>query len=156
MKPRTVRKKASRRKPSKQQVVPPEAPKPQPAATKRALWRIRNVHRLVRAIFSANDPVEVATSLLKCKSDATRARIFAMLFDYLYGKPVQQMEASGPEGEKVFQFVTYAPRPQHQLDSKSEDQTNKEACRQSLASPVRAARPNVGNITQEDENDEHQ
>ncbi|HKO05853.1 MAG TPA: hypothetical protein VJW51_13940, partial [Candidatus Acidoferrales bacterium] len=101
------------------------------------------------------DPVDVGTKLLEGGGDATMGKIYALFLEYLYGKPVQPMEASGTEGERAFQFVTYAPRPQYAVDRNSEDQRNKEACRQSLTSAPGAARANFGDVTQEDENDQH-
>jgi hypothetical protein len=76
----------------------------------------RSAKRLARAILKKNDPVEVASKLLEGEGDATMGRTFALLLEYLYGKPVQHVEASGPDDEKMFyQYVTYAPRLQHQL-----------------------------------------
>ena len=82
------------------------------AAAKRK--QLGDIKRLVDAILEKNDPVRVASKLLKCKSDATIAKIFALLIEYRFGKPVQQIEASGPAGEKItYQFITTAPRPDY-------------------------------------------
>jgi len=78
----------------------------------------RSVRKLAREVFRRNDPAEVATRLLHCKSDATVAKTYALFLEYLYGKPVQQVEASSPDGEKViYQLVTSVPRPQHDLSA---------------------------------------
>jgi len=148
-----ARKKRSKRKPAPAELPPPEAPKPQSGARPRPLWTVRSRRNLVRAIFAEHDPVDLAGKLLTEKGDATKAKTYFTLMEYLYGKPAQQFEASGPEGERPFQFVTYAPRPNHPVDPNSQDQINKEACRQSLTSPARAAPTNFGDVTQEDEND---
>ncbi len=116
---------------------------------------MRSRRNLARAIFAENEPVGVATRLLKGEGDATVAKSYFQVADWIYDKPAQQSGASGPEGEKAFQFVTYAPRPQHPVDPNSEDQISKEACRQSLTGVAGTARANFGDVTQEDENDQH-
>ncbi len=78
----------------------------------RATRETSDVRRLVDAIFDKNDPVETGTRLLRSKADSTVAKIWALLLGYRYGKPVQQIEASGPEVAQVtWNFVTRAPRP---------------------------------------------
>ena len=71
-----------------------------------------DIKRLVNAIFAEADPVEVGSRLLAGTGDATVAKTFALLLEYLFGKPVQQIEASGPEGAQItYQFISSAPRP---------------------------------------------
>jgi len=68
----------------------------------------------MRAVFRKNNPVDVATKLLNQAGDASKTKVFVQCLEYLYGKPVQHVEARGPDGEKVtFQFVTTVPRPQY-------------------------------------------
>jgi len=150
---RTARKKRSKRKPAPEAPQPPVQPHPRPVAKPRELWTVRSKRNLGRAIFAENDPVDVATKLLKGEGDATVAKSFFQVADWIYDKPAQQSGASGPEGERPFQFVTYAPRPQYPVDRNSQDQISKEACRQSLTSAIQAAGTNLGDATQEDEND---
>ena len=77
-----------------------------------------SARKLARMIFTRNDPVDVATKLLNGELDSTAAKIYAMLLEYLYGKPAPRLEAGNPEGGKtLYEFVTYAPRPQHQLEA---------------------------------------
>jgi hypothetical protein len=156
MSKRAIRKTRARRKQAQPQVRAAETRDSQRKSKHLPPWRMRDVRRLVRAIFSAKDPIEVGQDLLSKKGDATVAKVFTLLIEYLYGKPVQPIEATGANGEKgIFQFVTYAPRPQHHVDRNSEDQRNKEASRLSL-SGERGAPINVADFTQEDGNDEHQ
>lgn len=64
------------------------------------------------AIFERADPVEIGADLLHGEGDATVARFLALLLEYRFGKPIQHIEASGPEGAQItYQFVTSAPRP---------------------------------------------
>src|SRR5271155_571147 len=147
-------KKESKRRASRAQLLPPQDPNPQPVLQKHALWRMREVKRLVRAIFSAKNPVEVGTSLLQCKSDATRAKIFAMLLEYLYGKPVQQMETNGPDGEKVlFQFVTHAPRPERNPATPGPQGFGGDLGGGALSVPPAGTPANDDDTSKEDEND---
>lgn len=150
---RTARRNRGKRKPDPAETPAQGANQAPPVSKSKAPWRMRSAQRLVRAIFAKNDPVEVATTLLHCKSEATRAKSFFDLLGYMYGKPAQQSEASATEGQRPFQFATYVPRPQYAVDPNSEDQRNKEACRQSLTGAPGAAHTNFGDVTQEDEND---
>ncbi len=150
---RAARKKRRKREPDPPAIPAQVASHARPVSEKQARWRMRTAKRLVRAIFIKNDPVAVASSLLTSDSDTTKAKSFFDLLGYLYGKPAQMAEADGHDGEKGFQFITYAPRPNHTVDRNSEDQINKEACRQSLTGAPRAARTNLKDVTQEDEND---
>lgn len=82
-----------------------------------------DIQGLVDAILEKNNPVSVASKLLKCKSAATVAKIFALLLEYRFGKPVQQIEASGPEGAQItYQFVTSAPRPNRSAGGDTEEE----------------------------------
>jgi len=151
-----ARKKRLERKPDQ---PAPHAAKPsdqRPVSKEKAEWRMRTPKRLVKAIFSRKDPVDVGTKLLEEGNDATVAKIYALFLEYLFGKPAQQFEARGPEGERAFRFVSYVPRPEYEVDPNSEDQRNKEACRQSLSGAPGAARTNCEDVTQEDENDQHE
>lgn len=66
----------------------------------------------MRAVFAENDPVDIATKLLNDGSDSTKAKIFVQCLEYLYGKPVQQIEARGAVNDKApFSFITHIPRP---------------------------------------------
>jgi hypothetical protein len=68
----------------------------------------------VRAIFAANDAIDVSTKLLDGRGDATAGRVFLQLLEYYYGKPVQPVEARGAGGEKIeYQLVSNVPRPQY-------------------------------------------
>jgi len=151
------RKKAAKRKPARQRLHASEAPQPpvqpRPEAKPRKLWTVRSRRSLARAIFGQSDPVNVGTKLLEGDGDATVAKSFFQFADWIFGKPAQQSGASGPDGEKAFQFVTYAPRPQYPVDRNSEDQRNKEACRQSLGSASGAGPADFGDVNQEDQND---
>jgi hypothetical protein len=99
----------------------PAAPAPAPAPSSaggrdRRGYVPRDVKVLVRAIFARTDPVDVATNLLRGEGDATMAKTFALLMEYLYGKPVQPYDAGGPGdperfGARPFQFATHVPRP---------------------------------------------
>jgi len=74
----------------------------------------RDVRALMRAIFRRKNAVDVAAGLLETGSDATKAKIFSQCLEYLYGKPVQQIETrSSSEGSVPFQFVTHIPRPEY-------------------------------------------
>jgi hypothetical protein len=153
---RAARKERRTRKPAPAAPQPPAQHQPQPVAKPRELWTVRSRRNLGRAIWAANDPVEVATRLLKGEGDATVAKSYFQVADWIYGRPAQQSGTSGPEGERAFRFVTYVPRPQYAVDPNSEDQRNKEACRQSLAGAPGAAGTNFEEVTQEDENDQHE
>jgi hypothetical protein len=148
---------AGKKQPEREPALPRIPPAPpcdlQRASRKVVVWRMRSAKRLIKAIFAAKDPVAVGARLLEGDGDATAGKIYALFFEYLFGKPAQQFEGRGPEGQRAFQFVTLAPRPNHPVDPNSEDQINKEACRQALTRAVRAARTNSANVTQEDEND---
>jgi hypothetical protein len=69
---------------------------------------------LVNAIFREKDPVELGATLLGCGNAATAAKIYTLLLEYRFGKPLQQLEAGGPDESRiVYQFVTHAPRPNY-------------------------------------------
>jgi hypothetical protein len=149
-------KKHSKRKSTRLRAAVKPAPQPQLSKEQKhhARWRLRSPKRLVRAIFSRIDPVEVGRTLLDKSGDATKAKTFFQLLEYLYDKPGAEPEASGPEAEKApFRFVTHVPRPQRTVDRNSEDQQNKEMCRTSLSGAAGAGRTVASNSDQEDEND---
>ncbi|HMD31666.1 MAG TPA: hypothetical protein VKG84_07135 [Candidatus Acidoferrales bacterium] len=101
-----------------------------------------NVKRLARAIFVRNNPVDVASRLLSGEGDATMARTFTLLMEYLYGKPLTQLDSGGPEDDRViYQFVTRAPRPQLPAQA---------------AEPAGDAGAQISNPPTEDEHDGHQ
>jgi len=82
------------------------------AESSRRAYLAQDVKRLVRAIFARNDPVEIASQLLGKEGDATMAKIFQLLMEYLYGKPVQQYDAGGPyDDRRPFQIAAHIPRP---------------------------------------------
>lgn len=91
------------------------AASPVPAGPARGRASVpRNARRLMRAIFARNDPVDIAGKLLREGSDATKAKVFVQCLEYLYGKPVQPVEARGAGGEKIeYQYVSNVPRPKY-------------------------------------------
>jgi hypothetical protein len=76
----------------------------------------KDVRRLVDAIFEKNDPVATATYLLTGKPNPTVAKTWALLLEYRYGKPAQQLEGAGPSGGR-FNFITTAPRPAREYEN---------------------------------------
>ena len=100
--------------------APPAAP-PSPSAASDDAPRgkrgyvFQKAGSLMRAIFRQNDPVEIAGKLLNHGSDATKAKIFVQCLEYLYGKPVQPVEARGGDDEQEieYRFVSNIPRPQY-------------------------------------------
>ena len=98
---------------------PARASRAAAARTRVRPYLIADVRRLVRSIFTRADPVDVAVKLLSGGGDATSARTFTLLMEYLYGKPAPQYEGGGPGSDgRPFQFVTHVPRPQYTLDSR--------------------------------------
>jgi hypothetical protein len=81
----------------------------------------RDARALVNAIFRANDPVKIASELLKGKDGC---KVWLQLLEYGYGKPVQEIEATDSEGMK-FNFITLAPRPNREIqkDGGHEEET---------------------------------
>jgi len=105
---------------------------------------------MVKAIFRANNPVQIAGKLLDGEGDATAGKLFLQLLEYLYGKPDQQFEAGGPgEGRIVYQFVTTAPRPQYPTSSTS----GAVAGAASNSAAILAPRSNGPETTQEDKHE---
>lgn len=78
----------------------------------------RDARALVNAIFQKHDPIETAGKLLTGAADSTAAKIWALLLEYRYGKPVQHLEAQGADGAPVtMQLVTTVPRPLREYES---------------------------------------
>ncbi len=76
--------------------------------------RPRTAKGLVDAIFQKTDPVTLGAALLGKDGTATAAKIYALLLEYRFGKPLHQLEAGGPDESRiVYQFVTHAPRPDY-------------------------------------------
>jgi len=66
----------------------------------------------MRRIFTKNDPVKVATKLLDGKGGATAGRVYLQLLEYLYGKPVQPVEAresAAAPAREPFDFICHIP-----------------------------------------------
>jgi len=74
--------------------------------------------RLVRSIFAKSDPRDVAKKLLDGDGNATSARIFTLLMEYLYGKPLSRLDESG-ERPFVFDYISRVPRPPSELALKA-------------------------------------
>ena len=94
----------------------PAAPPPAsaPAESAQRACVPRRPSTLVRRIFAKNDPVDVATALLKGERDSTAGRVYLQLLEYLYGRPGQPAEPrSGGEEQIEYQFVSSIPRPQY-------------------------------------------
>jgi len=103
----------ARKKPASAEPSAPRAesaPPPEPPKKKGRVYG--KVQRLIKAVFAENDPVGIAGKLLQEGTDATKAKIFVQCLEYLYGKPVQQIEARDPAGDRgPFTFITHIPRP---------------------------------------------
>ena len=121
---RAVRNKTGRKKTAGVKAPAPvtaAAPAPRveaaPAASQEAKKRgyvHRNVIKLMRAIFRKHNPVDIAGGLLREGTDATKARIFIQCLEYLYGKPVQQIETRAADDDAApFQFFTHIPPPEY-------------------------------------------
>lgn len=67
---------------------------------------------LARAIFERNDAVEIASDLLQEAGDTTAAKIYTLLLEYVYGRPLQAEAAEDAEGGDVpCVYVSSIPRP---------------------------------------------
>jgi hypothetical protein len=142
--------KRAKGKPAARQVVPAVAPPPGESPRKRGHVP-RKVSTLVRAIFAENDPVEVATNQLNGEGDATGGRLFLQLLEYLYGKPLQPIEAREPEEQKVaFQFISNIPRPKYPPAVPGPIASAANAPGPAAPATVFASRSNGSESTQED------
>jgi len=109
---RARRSAAERKKPAEAaaSTAPAASAPPEPPKKKGRVYS--KVQRLMKAVFAENDPVGIAGSLLQQGTDATKAKIFVQCLEYLYGKPVQQIETRGPAFDRTpFEYITHIPRP---------------------------------------------
>jgi len=58
----------------------------------------QEIQAVVDAIFRKIDPVAKAIKLLEFGSDKTQATVLLRLFEYKYGKPVQEIKGTGEDG----------------------------------------------------------
>lgn len=97
---------------------PPEQPRKKGRVFSKA-------QRFIRAVFAEHDPVGIAGKLLEEGTDATKAKIFTQCLEYLYGKPVQQIESREPPGYRApYSFITHIPRPEYPAQDPDADDSS--------------------------------
>lgn len=61
--------------------------------------------KLVQAFFTKNDPLKKASELWNCGNPAVEVKVWQILMEYRFGKPMQKHEGSGESGEFIMRVL---------------------------------------------------
>jgi hypothetical protein len=113
-----MRRKKQKSRAQRALAVRPVAPAKSPQASRRRVYIPRKAATMVRRIFRANDPVDIAEKLLNGEGDATAGKLYLQLFEYLYGKPASPMDTRGYVNDRApFDFITHIPQPEYPVQA---------------------------------------